>query len=66
LAWCAKNPNVSTVILGATRTEQIEDNMGAIPIIAKLTPEIMEEIEKILDNKPKAPANFGRDRNPHL
>jgi len=62
LAWCAKNPNVSTVILGATKVEQIEDNMGAIPIIAKLTPEIMEEIEKILDNKPAQPASFGRDR----
>jgi len=62
LAWCAANPNVSTVILGATKVEQIEDNMGAIPIIAKLTPEIMEEIEKVLDNKPKAPAAFGRER----
>jgi aryl-alcohol dehydrogenase-like predicted oxidoreductase len=52
LAWCAKNPNVSTVILGATKPEQVVDNCGAISILEKLTPEIMEEIEKILDNKP--------------
>jgi len=52
LAWTAKNPNVSTVILGATKVEQVKDNCGAIKLLPKLTPEIMEEIEKILDNKP--------------
>jgi aryl-alcohol dehydrogenase-like predicted oxidoreductase len=52
LAWAAKNPNVSTVILGATKVEQVRDNCGAIKLLPKLTPEIMEEIEKILDNKP--------------
>jgi voltage-dependent potassium channel beta subunit len=52
LAWAAKNPNVSTVILGATKPEQIEDNCGALKLLPKLTPEIMEEIEKILGNKP--------------
>lgn len=52
LAWAAKNPNVSTVILGATKPEQVVDNCGAVAILKKLTPEIMEEIEKILDNKP--------------
>lgn len=62
LAWAAKNPNVSTVILGATKVEQIHDNCGAIKLVEKLTPEIMEEIEGILDNKPKGPATFGRDR----
>lgn len=62
LAWAAKNPNVSTVILGATKIEQVIDNLKALPLIDKLTPEIMEEIEGILDNKPKGPATFGRDR----
>ncbi|KAG9829629.1 Aldo/keto reductase, partial [Aureobasidium melanogenum] len=62
LAWAAKNPNVSTVILGATKVEQLEDNFGALKLLDKLTPELMEEIEKILDNKPAGPATFGRDR----
>src|ERR1700742_4858605 len=54
LAWCAANPNVSTVILGATKVEQIHDNCKALKLIDKLTPEVMEEIEQILGNKPKA------------
>lgn len=62
LAWAAKNPNVSTVILGATKVEQLEDNFGALKLLDKLTPELMEDIEKILDNKPAGPATFGRDR----
>jgi aryl-alcohol dehydrogenase-like predicted oxidoreductase len=52
LAWAAKNPNVSTVILGATKVQQVKDNCGAIKLLPKLTDEIMSEIEKILDNKP--------------
>ncbi|EOD47634.1 aldo keto reductase [Neofusicoccum parvum] len=62
LAWAAKNPNVSTVILGATKVEQIHDNCKALKLLDKLTPEIMEEIEKILDNKPTPKPSFGRDR----
>jgi len=62
LAWTAKNENVSTVILGATKVEQIIDNCGALKLLPKLTPEIMEEIEKILENKPAPPPNFGRSR----
>ncbi|KAF2707792.1 voltage-gated potassium channel subunit beta-1 channel subunit beta-1 [Pleomassaria siparia CBS 279.74] len=54
LAWCAKNPNVSTVILGATKPEQVVDNCKALLLLPKLTPEVMEEIEGILQNKPKA------------
>lgn len=52
LAWAAKNPNVSTVILGATKPEQVHDNCGAIKLLPKLTPDVMEEIEKVLANKP--------------
>ena len=62
LAWAAKNENVSTVILGATKVEQIIDNCGALKILPKLTPEVMEEIEGILGNKPAPPPNFGRSR----
>jgi voltage-dependent potassium channel beta subunit len=62
LAWAASNPNVSTVILGATKVEQIHDNVGALKLLPKLTPEVLEEIEKILDNKPKATPNYGRER----
>ena len=62
LAWAAKNENVSTVILGATKPEQIKDNCAALKLLAKLTPEHMEEIEKVLDNKPSMPPNFGRSR----
>ncbi len=36
LAWCLKNPNVSTVMLGATKTTQLEENLGALDVVAKL------------------------------
>ncbi|KAK3936419.1 NADP-dependent oxidoreductase domain-containing protein [Diplogelasinospora grovesii] len=62
LAWAAKNENVSTVILGATKVEQLLDNLKALPLIDKLTPEIMEEIEGVLKNKPKGPNTLGRNR----
>jgi len=53
LAWCLKNPNVSTVITGASRPEQVIENMKAIEVAPKLTPSVMERIEGILGNKPK-------------
>lgn len=62
LAWAASNPNVSTVILGATKVEQVHDNVKALALLDKLTPEVLEEIEAVLDNKPKAPFTFGRER----
>jgi aryl-alcohol dehydrogenase-like predicted oxidoreductase len=55
VAWCLKNPNVSTVILGATRTEQLEETLKSTEILYKLTPEVMEQIETILQNKPQHP-----------
>lgn len=54
LAWCLKNPNVSTVITGASRPEQIEENMKALSIITKLTDEVMNRIEGVLQNNPNA------------
>ena len=62
LAWAAKNENVSTVILGATKVEQIIDNLKALPLMDKLTPEIMAEIEAVLDNKPAGALLYGRAR----
>lgn len=46
LAWCLKNPNVSTVITGASRVEQLHENMKAADIAPKLTPDVMEKIDK--------------------
>jgi hypothetical protein len=54
LAWIAVNPNTSTVILGASKPEQVLDNLKALEVIPKLTPEIMTKIESILENKPEA------------
>lgn len=53
LAWCLKNPHVSTVITGASRPEQVEENMKALDVVPALTPEVMDRIEKILDNNPR-------------
>ncbi len=55
VAWCLKNPNVSTVILGASKTEQLEENLTAIEVTGKITEAVNERIEAILDNKPAAP-----------
>jgi voltage-dependent potassium channel beta subunit len=48
LAWCLKNPNVSTVITGASRPAQVTENMGALDVVAKLTPEVMARIDAIV------------------
>ncbi len=53
IAWCLKNPNVSTVITGASKTLQIDDNMKALDVVPMLTGEVIEKIELILNNKPE-------------
>jgi aryl-alcohol dehydrogenase-like predicted oxidoreductase len=58
LAWIAKNPNTGTVILGASRPEQLLDNLKAIEVLPKLSSEVMEEIEAILGNKPAGPVRY--------
>lgn len=58
LAWCLKNPNVSTVITGASNPGQVRQNMKAIEHVDKLTPKVMERIESILDNKSEPEKNF--------
>lgn len=55
IAWCAKNPNVSTVILGASKTHHLEETLTSLEIVPKITEEVNERIEEILDNKPKVP-----------
>lgn len=51
LAWCLKNPFVSTVITGASRVEQVHENMKAAAVAPKITPEIMERIDTIFEIK---------------
>jgi voltage-dependent potassium channel beta subunit len=53
IAWCVANPNVSTAILGASRPEQLEENLGAMDVVSGLIPGVMERIEEILDNSPQ-------------
>jgi aryl-alcohol dehydrogenase-like predicted oxidoreductase len=60
LAWCLKNPNVSTVILGASRLSQLEDNLKALDATAKLDEAVMERIDAVLDNKPAGLERFGQ------
>lgn len=53
IAWCAKNPNVSSVILGASSVNQLSENLDSLNWISGITPEIEEKIEVILQNKPE-------------
>jgi len=53
IAWCLKNPHVSTVITGASRVQQIHDNMKALDVVERLDDEVMARIESILDNQPE-------------
>lgn len=53
IAWCLLNPNVSTVITGASRSEQVTQNMKAVDVVTKLTPDVIERIEGVLKNKPE-------------
>jgi voltage-dependent potassium channel beta subunit len=53
IAWCIKNPNVTTAILGATKKEQLTENLKALDVVPLLTPEVVESIEDIMETKPK-------------
>jgi voltage-dependent potassium channel beta subunit len=55
LAWVLKNPNVSTAILGASKVEQLKENLKALDAVPLLTTEVINEIETILANKPLQP-----------
>jgi len=52
IAWTIHNPHVTTAILGATKKEQLLENLTALDTLKKLNPEIMQRIEDILQNKP--------------
>lgn len=52
LAWCLKNPHVSTVITGASQVSQLQENLQALTLVPKLTPEILQTIEAILNQNP--------------
>lgn len=54
IAWCLKNPHVSTVILGASRVEQLQENLRALDIVERLSPEVMERIDRVFP-KPVLP-----------
>ena len=58
IAWCLKNPNVSSVILGASRPEQLEENLKALDAVRLLDDEAMERIESVVRNKPDPPTDF--------
>jgi voltage-dependent potassium channel beta subunit len=58
LLWCLHNPHVSTVILGASKLSQLEDNLAALDGKAKLTADVIEKIETIMANKPAAPQRY--------
>jgi voltage-dependent potassium channel beta subunit len=58
LAWCLKNPHVSTVITGASRLEQVIENMAALDVVPGLTEEVMARIDLILDNRPEPEEDF--------
>jgi aryl-alcohol dehydrogenase-like predicted oxidoreductase len=47
IAWCAANPHVSTVITGASRVEQVHENLGALDALGRLTPEVVARIDAV-------------------
>ncbi len=55
ISWCLKNPNVSTVILGASKLSQLEENLKSLDALPKLTNEVLTKMEEILDNTPAKP-----------
>ncbi len=57
-AWVLKNPNVSVCMMGASRVSQLEENIKALEVAKKLTPELLERISKVLENTPTGHFNF--------
>jgi aryl-alcohol dehydrogenase-like predicted oxidoreductase len=47
VAWCLKNPHVSTVILGASKVTQLQENLGALEVVDRLTPVMMSRLDRI-------------------
>lgn len=55
IAWCAKNPNVSTVILGASKEQHLKETLTSLDLVSKLDDSVIGRIEGILGNKPRRP-----------
>ena len=55
IAWCIKNPNVTTAILGATKENQLKENLKALDLLPKLTQEVMDKIDLVMCTKPIMP-----------
>ena len=55
IAWCLRNPNVTTAILGATRREQLEENLKALDVLPLLSDELMNRVDAIFGTKPRLP-----------
>lgn len=58
LAWCLKNPHVSSVITGATNADQVRENMAALDVVGRLSAVVMARIEDVLQNKPEPHRDF--------
>jgi aryl-alcohol dehydrogenase-like predicted oxidoreductase len=58
LAWCLKNPDVSSVITGASRCEQVIENMQSLELTQMIDADVMEHIDSILQNKPEPESDY--------
>ena len=59
LAWCVKNSNVTTVLLGATKPDQLEENLSCLKVVPQLTKEHLARIDEIMNNKPPQYLGYG-------
>jgi voltage-dependent potassium channel beta subunit len=55
IAWCIRNPNVTTAILGATKKEQLTENLKSLDVLPLLSDEIMTRIDEVMQTKPRLP-----------
>uniref|UniRef100_A0A673A3B6 Voltage-gated potassium channel subunit beta-2 n=1 Tax=Sphaeramia orbicularis TaxID=375764 RepID=A0A673A3B6_9TELE len=58
IAWCLRNEGVSSVLLGASNTDQLMENIGAIQVLPKLSSSITHEVDSILGNKPYSKKDY--------
>jgi voltage-dependent potassium channel beta subunit len=58
IAWCMKNPHVSSVITGASKPQQVLENMQVVGFVDRLSADVMDRIEKILENKPQPLSDY--------
>ena len=58
LAWCMANKDVSVTLMGASKVEQIEENLKALEVMKAWTPDIEKKIDEIMKNTPEPPLNW--------